>query len=394
MTSMARRRRGNLRGALLPAFFAALILAMLALSTLRAAPDSEVPWDTRSAAPNGAKALRVWLAEQGYAVDQISGADFSIPDDAALMISFPGGRQWTDEDVSQLRAWVERGGGAVLVQRDDLALQQGFSEAGAWDATNPPEGVHQALALLPGASSQWASTTLSQTLSQDAASLSVPVTLAGNDQAAAAVMRLGDGWVWLLSAAHPLTNADLDDPNQVALATALLRGVEPGAKVYFDDYHAADAAAAVERTIATLQEWLFRTAPGRALLFALLLGGVFWLSAGQRLGPAIRSPEERRRREAAEYVRAIASLKQRAHTLDEVATLNRTRLKVALGRSERVDATLDDAEFVRQLLQTGVLSDAQATRLQKDLAALAQPASEQSVLAAAADGYALMQEVG
>lgn len=392
MSAFTQARSGRMREILLPVFLGVILLAMLALAFLRSPSATPRPWDIDSAAPGGALGLRLWLAQQGFDVGTVRPNHFALPGDASMLISFPGDRTFTATEVDALRGWVEDGGVAVLVGRTEPALVEGLAEAGTWETTEAYSRVQQTALLLPEAESVWYDVAADESLPQSTESVAVAVTESTAGEAASAVLRLGDGWVWLLGPAHPLTNASLHDANQVALATALLRGLPPGAKILFDEYHLVDRAGAGAATapIDSPREWLYRSALGRALLFALVIFALFWMLAGRRLGPAMHSREELRRREAAEYVRAIASLKQRAHTLDEVAAHHRMRLKATLGRSGRVDAGLPDAEFIRNLEDDGALSAAQIQQLQRTLDALARPTSEQAVLKAAADGYELM----
>ena len=101
--------------------------------------------------------------------------------------------------------------------------------------------------------------------------------------------------------------------------------------------------------ILTLLDWVYRTPGGWGVLFAVLASGLFLLLQGRRLGPPVVTLAERRRREAAEYVEAMALLSQRAGLRADVAAHQRRRLKRGLARRRPLDPELEDALFVQRL---------------------------------------------
>ena len=101
--------------------------------------------------------------------------------------------------------------------------------------------------------------------------------------------------------------------------------------------------------INTFRDWVYQTPAGWAALFLLLLGGGWLLLSGRRLGPPLEVPTQGRRREAAEFVVAMAGLQRRARVRDHIARQQSYRLKQALGRPWRLRPSLPDDEFLRQL---------------------------------------------
>ena len=143
-----------------------------------------------------------------------------------------------------------------------------------------------------------------------------------------------------------------------------------------------------------MQDWLYRTAPGRALLFALVVAALFWLTQGRRLGPALTPQAEMRRREAAEFVRALASLKRRAHVRSEVAAHHSQRFRVALVRSRALlhsaDAHEDDAAFMHRLRAESGWPAADLDQTELILHALRHAPNEEALVKAVAEADALL----
>jgi hypothetical protein len=138
--------------------------------------------------------------------------------------------------------------------------------------------------------------------------------------------------------------------------------------------------------IRSIQDWLYGTPTGWATLFLLLVGLLYLLLSGRRLGPPLTIPMQGRRREAAEFVTAMAGLQRRARASDAVARHHRRRLLLALGRSYRIPADLDDREFLRQLrLVDPTLSDERAARLEGVLAGLSSLPDEERLVALVAE---------
>jgi hypothetical protein len=203
--------------------------------------------------------------------------------------------------------------------------------------------------LLPDAPAAWPLLEAGRPLALGKPGQAVPVLIAGDDQPSAAVQALGQGVVWHLSPLHGLVNAHLRDRNQAALLPALLRQVPDGGLVVFDTYHlAADTA---EPAIASLRDWLYRSPAGRGVLLATCLVIGFLFQQGRRLGPPLPNVAESRRREAAEYVRAMAALYRRSRQRPAIARHQKRRLKQGVGRPLRIAPDLPDDQFVAQLAQ-------------------------------------------
>jgi hypothetical protein len=141
--------------------------------------------------------------------------------------------------------------------------------------------------------------------------------------------------------------------------------------------------------VQTLQEWLYYTPWGWALLFGLVVTAVVLLLQGRRLGPPLPAQAAVRRREAAEYVVAMANLSRRARHRDVIAQHHKRRLKRLVSRRTHIDAGLNDNDFVQQLAArtphsptTG--TEATAAQVRAALQGLDQATDERTLIEAVA----------
>jgi hypothetical protein len=162
-----------------------------------------------------------------------------------------------------------------------------------------------------------------------------------------------------LSTHHHLVNADLKDSQAGVIVPALLRTVPAGGRIVFDTYHlfGPDIASATGQ-IHSLKDWLYRTPAGWATVFSALVLFAYLVLQGIRLGPPLPARGESRRREAAEYVEAMAALQRRARQSPSVARHHKHRLKIGLGRPLHISPDLDDAEFLYRLREADSHLDA------------------------------------
>ena len=101
---------------------------------------------------------------------------------------------------------------------------------------------------------------------------------------------------------------------------------------------------------------------------------------------------ERRRREAAEYVEAMAALARRAKLGKDVAQYQQQRLKRGLARRRPLDPKLPDRDFVERLAYTEpALPAEQQAEVRQVLEALGRSPSEQQLVTLAAKVDALVK---
>lgn len=379
------------RSALIPrelAISLALFLVLIVVTVLRPQPKpTGRAYDPNSAAPDGLLALRLWLEELGYTVGMLEGAEFALPSDADLLFVYPGVQRYSRSEAMALQHWVGTGHTLVLIDTrlGDAELTQTLGVEPTLGMPVIGNAPHQRQPLLPEAPEalDWC---------QSGAGLRVTtageaiVALGGYGEEVTAIVQAWDaGLIWHLSRCHALVNTDLQERGQGVLLPAILRGIPPRGKVYFDTFHlfgpTEAASVAGPEQVRTLQDWLWRTPPGLALLFAVAAILVYLLLAGRRLGPPLPAVTGMRRREAAEFVQAMAGLHRRARHGAMAAQYHRRRLKVGLGRANQIAADLPDAEFLARLAEAdGHLTPDRLAALRRLLDGLAgEPNEEQLV---------------
>ncbi len=332
-------------------FFGLLLLVLLLLfAVLQSATSTATrAYDPTSAAPDGLLALHLWLTDMGYTVEETMGNTFQLPATTALLFILPNTHLYTKEEATTLQRWVAAGGTAVIVgpESRDEELHAAFGvQLGA--VTPLISTVTPQQPFLPAVTAIELTGEL-PALDLRAAPAAVPVLANAEGQVTAAVQRQGAGTVWHLSRHHSLTNAQLRDPAQAALSLAFLRQVHPGGTIRLDTYHLWGPATVAALPVQTLQEWLYYTPWGWALLFGLVVTAIVLLLQGRRLGPPLPAQAAVRRREAAEYVMAMANLARRARHHGVIAQHHKRRLKRLVSHRAHIDAGLNDNDFVQQL---------------------------------------------
>lgn len=380
-----------------------ILLAGLLLVAVfvRSAPPIEEPYDLDAATPQGLLALRLWLAEMGY---QVTRLDVS-PEEAftgdmspgEMLFIFPGQRAYTEDAAHRVAAWVEAGGVLVLIgpRPQDRALSDAF---GVEQAQNSVLASHirQTQPILPDRPARRPAlgAVFGLDMTDAPAALAVleaePAT-GGERRVTAAVQAVGDGLVWHLDMNHDLTNAKLRNLDEAALVPALLRHSAPGDTLLIDEYHLQPPPPEA-REISGLQDWLYGTRWGLAVLLLSGLTLLYLTYQGVRLGPPLQDARLHRPREAAEYVEAMAGLYQRGNRRETVAQHIKRRLKTQLAKPLGLGADLDDAQFIHALREeqryrstttAPVLTEESLGKLAGLLERLEQPGNDEALLQAA-----------
>lgn len=358
-----------------------LFLALIVASFFFASPTEPVAYDLDSAHPQGLAALNWWLDDLGYDVERTGGLTFDLGqdgDEADLLFVFPNAQTYTDDEAATLLAWVEVGGTLVLmgpqprevglVDRFGVSVRDGglFARDGEQqqpilpdaDARNErfSEGVFLNLDDAPAAVSVFSivDAGVDDGIEDSVDGTELPEEVADNVsgqslRSTVAIQTRGEGTVWHVTPRYEPINGLLREPEVAQLVVAFLRTVPAGGTILFDTYHLFGADAEADGTIRTVNDWFTRSAPGRSLIFGGLLTLLFLLFQGRRLGPPLPLTTLPKRREAAEYVEAMAGLHRRSGQRKAVADYHKQRLKIALGRPLHLDPNIEDAAFVEQL---------------------------------------------
>ncbi|WP_163786664.1 DUF4350 domain-containing protein [Myxococcus vastator] len=349
-------------------FFGVLIALALAvgLSTRTDAPDSPVP-TVENTAPQGARALYLYLREGGRAVDtQLSPLEALPPGTRTLVLAAPEGRSVSTEEVTELERFVTEGGTLVYLSPRELGQHQAALEA--W--------LQLESGLMLPASSRGLDSTLSDVggttvdvwlpvgplhglsrlrVSQDRGLRmdhddAVPVAGLGG---AVAVWRraVGKGEVYVLAGSDLLENRRLELLDNLRFWEALAaRG-----PLLFDEYHHQLAPPPpFSRGI-----WVFAAQ-------VLAVGLLYAVSRGTRFG-APRPLRVERHRSALEYVRSMGWLMRRAKVekelLPELDQALRQQLQERLG----IPLSLSDADAARLMEQDGGVQATEYLEAKADL---------------------------
>ncbi len=368
-----------------------LVGLLLAVSALGSRPEQPIPFDPDSTAESGLRGLDLWLRELGYDVRRVGGMEFQLPADADLLFVYPNQLSYSEAEADALQAWVAGGRTLVLVgpHPEDAQLERVF---GVRSKTRAGFGLveHQAQPLVPEGESEYMTdwNVDSDALDLESVPAAVPMLHADDGQVTAAVQQVGNGVVWHLTPGNAFVNHGLAEENHGQLLPPILRRVRPGGVIAFDTYHQFGVSRVGEQ-IATLQDWLYRTPAGWATFFAFVAGGVFLVLHGRRLGPPVATKTERRKREAAEYVEAMAALSRRARLGKDVARYQQQRLKRGLARRRPLDPNSPDGEFLDRLAYAEpALSAEELKEVRHALESLQRNPNEQQLvtLAAKVDG--------
>ena len=361
----------------------ALLVVLVAFTLVQGEEAVAEPFDPTSSAPTGLRALWLWLEAMGFTVERNDGETFTIPAESALFFVFPNQQPYTPDEADQVQRWVEAGGTLVLVGLTDAeeALNERFKLGPGAPVTALLAVVQQPQPLLPDQIDPIQLTETTATLDLSEAPTALAVLASADGQTTAALQPMGAGRIWHLSLHHSLINEQLRDPAQATLVPALLRHAAPGSRLVFDTYHLFGPHVTADLEIRSLQDWLYGTAFGWATLFAALMTLLFLLLQGQRLGPPLPTRAELRRREAAEFVTAMANLLRRGQQRAFVAGHHKRRLKRTLGRALNLSPDLTDDAFLRQVQQVdGRLSAKEAQQLATIFQTLDSTTSEQVLI--------------
>jgi len=347
------RQTGRATGRIQLLLALGLLAVLVAFILLQGEEQAPEPFDPASTAPTGLRALWLWLEAMGYTVERNDGATFTTPSANALLFVYPNRQPYSEGEAEQLRRWVEAGGTVVLVGQtpQEEALRAHFAVETGAPITALFANVDQQQPLLPDLAGPIALSENAPPLDLSNAPTAISVLATSDGQTTLALQPLGEGFIWHLSLYHSLTNGQLRDPNQATIVPALLRHLPARGRIVFDTYHLFGPSLTADLEIRSLQDWLYGTALGWATLFAAVVTLLFLALQGIRLGPPLPMREELRRREAAEFVTAMANLLRRGQQRTFVAAHHKRRLKRALGRALNISPDLTDDAFLRQVQQ-------------------------------------------
>ena len=327
------------------------LVILLVVVTVLAATQKETKQEyprlsTLSSAPDGARALKLWVQELQYHVDEQVLAEFTPPEQADILFMlepiFP-----TEGELNALDEWVEKGGTVIaigeaygmysLVDHYDFFFNYlpGNQELPAIEAP---------LLLSPDAldfTNAGVRLALASNTRDDYVTL---ITYQGKPVLVS--FEQGQGRVILGTLVQSFTNAGLKLGGNPELVLNILALARKKGTVWFDEWHHGEQSGG---QILGPAAFLRSTPVGRSLLFVTLVVFVVLLLQGRGFGRPVPLPQEIRRRGALEHVTGIANLSRRAAHRSAVMMHYHDQIKRKLGQRYRLDPGMEDQQYVRAL---------------------------------------------
>jgi len=322
-----------------------LVVVTVFAATQRQTQTQYPSLSTLSSAPDGARALKLWMQALQYNVDETTPEEFTPPDHTTVFFMleplFP-----SDIDMKAVDKWIDKGGTLILigegydmfsaVDHFDFALDYLGGGAGAAQAESPI--LLSPLQLnLEHASVRFAL----RTERTDYVTLAVyggkPV-LVSFDQ--------GKGRVILGTVTRSFMNIGLKEAGNPELVLNVVALARNKGAVWFDEWH--HGVQGGSQALGP-SEFLRRNPVGRALLFVTFAIFLAFLLQGRGFGKPIPLPQELKRRGAIEHVTGVANLNRRAAHRSAVMMHYHARIKRKLGQRYRLDSGMDDEDYVNTL---------------------------------------------
>lgn len=358
------------------------------------------PLASFSSAPDGTRALRLWLERLGYTVSDEAGETFRPPDSADITLILEPVAPITEREWQTIDAWVEHGGTLVLAGESRWFTSYIALAAGHYGFGLAYLDTTEAITLT------------AQTPLPTSPPLAGPVHarpkaylrpnhddfvthLAVGPKPVMVSFPLGEGQVIICTAPFPFTNTGLKEEGNPELAlnvaTAASRSATSGSKptIWFDEWH--HGVRSRESAAAGPQDWLRYTPSGHALLYTAAVIFAALVLGGRRFGRAVPLPKRTSRRAPLEHITAIANLSRRAGHRQAVLRYHYQQLKRGLGKRYRLSPALPDDEYATRLAEFNPNVDPQEllsllARLQK------RKVSESEMIQLAAEVAAWLKE--
>ena len=327
------------------------ILVLLLLVTTFAALQRETrqqypPLSSLSAAPNGALALKLWVKELQYEVNEQVLGSFIPPKDASILLMLDPVLP-AENEMQALDHWVESGGTLIAMGEQysmySLADHYQFvlnylSNQNVVPASETPLFGSPSAVDLKNAE-------VSYVLESERDDFIVLIAYQG--QPVVVSFEQGQGRVILGTIAGSFTNAGLKKPGNPELVLNILALARTKGTIWFDEWHHGIRSG---DQILGPGQFLRRTPVGRSLLFIAFTVLIVFFMQGRGFGRPVPLPQEIRRRGALEHVTGVANLSRRAAHRSAVMLHYHQQIKRKLGQRYRLDANLDDREYVDALV--------------------------------------------
>ena len=325
------------------------ILLSLVLITIFAAiqggtEQRQPPLSSRSSAPDGALALKLWMKELQYKVDEDVLANFVPPKKASILLMLEP-LAVSEPDMQAVDDWVEAGGTLIAIgDQSSQALMDHyqFTFSYLFDPESTPGKVTPLLSSPSAVDVKDTAVRLALHSQRD----DFVVLVAQDGEPVVVSFEQGKGRVILGTIIESFSNAGLKTSGNPELVLNLLALAPPKRTVWFDEWHHGVRSGA---QILGPAEFLRRTPVGRSLLFVVFAIFIAMFIQGRGFGRPVPLPQEIKRRGALEHVTGIANLSRRAAHRPAVMLHYHQQVKRKLGQRYRLDPGMEDQEYANAL---------------------------------------------
>jgi len=323
-----------------------LLVVITAVAALQRGTEETYPaLSSVSPAPDGALALKWWVEELKYEVDEQVLMNFAPPGGTSIVFMleplFP-----TEGDMKAMDKWVEDGGTLIAIGE----------RYGMYSLIDHYEFFFHYLPDNEGAPSN-ETPLLDSPSALDLNNTKIRIALgSGRDDYVTLIsfrnqpilvsFEQGEGRVILGTVTQAFTNAGLKQPGNPELVLNILALARNKGTVWFDEWH--HGVQSGEKILGPT-DFLRRTPVGRALLFVTFAVFLAFFIQGRGFGRPVPLPQEIKRRGALEHVTCIANLSRRAAHRSAVMMQYHNQIKRKLGQRYRLDPAMNDEEYVNTL---------------------------------------------
>lgn len=325
-----------------------VLIIVTSVGAVEQARRQQLPsFTSYSSAPDGVRALNLWLQELSYDVKNITYENFRLPSDVGLIFILEPISSLEEGHLELLDEWVEDGGTLVLAgERTNALLAARHYEFELAFLSRAQEEMTQQSALFQSpaldgtvygpATAYWRTERTDFVVHAAVGARPIVVSF-----------ELGDGRVFLSASPYPFSNYGLKQAGNPEMVLNMVSVADQELDIWFDEWH--HGIRADSRTITGPWEWLRYSSIGQGILFAIGVIFVAVVVNGRHFGRPKPLLHEITRRTPLEYITAIANLNRRARHRENTMAQYRQWLKRDLGRRYRLDPTLPDDSYVRQM---------------------------------------------
>jgi hypothetical protein len=341
-----------------------VLLGVLVIAALLTPNKADLPaLSSRSAQPDGAKALYAWLEKMGYHVSNQSTGVFAVPDGvkAVFLLDPDPAVPIMAQEWRKLDQFIQDGG--ILVAAGELSGSETVARHYGFSVTGDGAG-HSIGVFVPVLKSPPLDFSKINVLSKyrfTTSNLDYLPVLVEFIHPYAVEQSIGKGRVILVADSVLFNNVGLKNPGAAKLLLNLLTPIPHGSAVWFDEWHHGERGiVSAEETRSGLSDWLIFTPAGRSVLWVLIVAFVGLALMGIYFGRPLAEEKDNTRRAPLEFVTALARLNQRAGHRGEILGSYYRRLKRSLIQRYRIDPDLSDREIESFLAETHPEIDAPA----------------------------------